>query len=104
MSFRQPKSTRRTDERSWQSWLARHDAPLRSARLPPEWTLTRKHWEYFLEHGYVDLDAMQARRAWFGDLPPDQMRALLDLIESSEYADWTMASWLRVRLGQAQLG
>jgi hypothetical protein len=101
MSFRRPRRTRHAAERSRQGWLASHEPLLRAAGLPPQWTVRRRHWEYFLEHGYVDSEPADWR-AWFGDLPPDQMRALLDLIESSEYAHWTMASWLRVRLRPAQ--
>lgn len=105
MSFRQPKSRKHAEDRSWREWLAKHEELLRACGLPPELTLTREHWEDFLEYQYLEHHPESNAGFTFDHLSAEQMRRLLVLLESSpEYAEWTMVSWLRVRLERAAAG
>jgi hypothetical protein len=105
MSFRQSKSTRHCEGRSWREWLVRNEKLLRACGLPPELTLSRAHWEDFLENQYLEHYPESNAGFMFDDLSQEQMGRLLALLESCpEYVGRAMVSWLRVRLGRAAAG
>ena len=99
MSFRQPKSDRRAQDRAWQMWLSRHEPLLRAAGLPPSVVLDEEHWTDFLQNGYLEWHPESRDGFVFEQLSIEQMSRLLAVLESSqEYASEPMVSWLRHRV------
>ncbi len=100
MSFRQPKSHRDADQRTWQAWLSRNEQALKAIDLPPSVTLSEDHWTDFLQNGYLEWHPEASDGFEFSQLSLEQLSGLLAVIEASpEYASQPMAGWLRHRLG-----
>jgi hypothetical protein len=105
MSFRQPKSHRDAEQRTWQVWLSRHESALRAAGLPPSVILSESHWTDFLQNGYLELHPESHDGFAFDQLSRDQMSRLLAVLEASpESLAEPMSGWLRYRLGQPAAG
>ena len=99
MSFRQPKSHRHVDDRAWRAWLARHEAELKAAGLPPGVMLSHAHWIDFLQNGCLERHSDADDGFVFDQLSAEQMSRLLALLEASpDSLSQPMVHSLRQRL------
>lgn len=103
MSFRRPKSDQHVQDREWRDWLARNGPRLKALGFPPEVILSRDHWVDFLENGWLERFPESYTGFTFDRLSTDQMRGLLQVLESSkEFNGSSMSGWIRHRLGKSR--
>jgi hypothetical protein len=104
MSFRQPKSHRRLEERKWREWLSRNAAALKAINLRTELTLSPAHWIDFLQNGYLEWHPESNAGFVFDQLSADQMRGLLTVLDASpEFSAEPISGWLRHSLGSTAM-
>ena len=103
MSFRKPKSHRHAEDRDWHQWLAKNEASLKRAGLPPSVTMSAAHWNDFVQNGSFDWHPSDGFS--FDQLSLEQMATLLAVLEEAPAIyQGPIIGWLSVRLGRPAAG
>lgn len=84
----------------WSSWIDTNRHQLKRIGLPPEVSLSKLHWEDFLENGDLHYHVKDSTGFSFNDLHPkaaDALRRFLEDAYGEVIPTPPLLGWLRVR-------